>query len=403
MEAASRTPGRSAGEVRDRRVLPQGVVPRRVQTWIMAGLSLVIITVILLSGRQEPPRPDTSFVGSEPAAPAPERIRNFRDELADRSAPPPDPLPAPTMLASEHAGTPTATEDPLAEDRRRRDYESLFAGNVAFSTRQGATTGAVRSAGTPSAAPTALPTPQELAAFQRALFPSVGGQSPAAVAQADPASPLPPSLVPPAAAAQQDGSGLRIVEGRVIEAVLLNRLDGTFSGPVTGLVTTPVYSEDRQSVLIPAGARLLGTAEAVDTWGDARLAVSFHRLLLPNGDSATLDQFTGLNQIGETGLRDLVDRHYLQVFGASVAIGALSGLAQWNTRGFGGDFGDASRQGAGASLATSSGRVLDRYLNVLPTVTIREGHRIKVYLTNDLRLPAYASVDPTSVSDGGVL
>ena len=44
-----------------------------------------------------------------------------------------------------------------------------------------------------------------------------------------------------------------------------------------------------------------------------------------------------------------------------------------------------------SSLAASAGRVLDRYLNVLPTITIREGYRIKVYLTNDLDLPAYAA------------
>ena len=177
----------------------------------------------------------------------------------------------------------------------------------------------------------------------------------------------------------------------MLETVLLNRLDGTFSGPVAAMVTTPVYSEDRQTVLIPAGARVLGEVSPVQTWGDARLAVSFHRLLLPNGDTVSLDRFRGLNQIGETGLQDEVNRHYLRVFGASVAVGALSGLAQWGTRGgFNGDIEDASRQSAGASLATSTGRILDRYLNVLPTITIREGHRIKVYLTNDVFLPAYS-------------
>ena len=75
---------------------------------------------------------------------------------------------------------------------------------------------------------------------------------------------------------------------------------------------------------------------------------------------------------------------------ASLAIGGISGLAQFNTRsGFDYSFSDAYRQAAGASLATSTSRVLDRYLNVLPTITIREGFRIKVYLTNDLELPAY--------------
>jgi type IV secretion system protein VirB10 len=181
--------------------------------------------------------------------------------------------------------------------------------------------------------------------------------------------------------------------------VLINRLDGTFAGPVTCLVTTPVYSQDRQRVVIPAGARVLGKAAPVQSWGDTRLAVSFHRLVMPDGYSVTLDQFKGLDQIGDTGLKDQVNRHYLQVFGASIAIGALSGLAQFGTTaGYApSDFENEYRQAAGASLAASAGRVLDRYLNVLPTITIREGYRIKIYLTADLDLPRSAPG-----TDGGV-
>ena len=80
-----------------------------------------------------------------------------------------------------------------------------------------------------------------------------------------------------------------------------------------------------------------------------------------------------------------MDRHYWQVFGASVAIGAIAGLAQVGTRvGFTQSAFDAARQSAGAGLASSTAQVLDRYLNVLPTVTIREGHRVVVMLTRDL-------------------
>jgi type IV secretion system protein VirB10 len=183
---------------------------------------------------------------------------------------------------------------------------------------------------------------------------------------------------------------VRLLEGTVIETVLLNRLDGTFAGPVESLVTTPVYSPDRQHVVIPAGARVVGASAPVQNWGDSRLAVTFHRLLMPDGHTYSLDAFKGLDQIGSTGLRDQVNRHYLHVFGASLAIGAIAGLAQYNTRtGIDATFADAYRQAAGASLATSSSRVLDRYLNVLPTVTVREGFRIKVYLTNDFELPVY--------------
>jgi type IV secretion system protein VirB10 len=186
----------------------------------------------------------------------------------------------------------------------------------------------------------------------------------------------------------------RLLEGTVVETVLLNRLDGTFAGPVTCLVTTAVYSHDRQSIVIPAGARVLGSSSPVQSWGDSRLAVSFHRLVMPDGQTHSLDRFKGLNQIGDTGLKDSVNRHYWQVFGASLAIGALSGLAQYTPR-VGLDstsFGDSYRQAAVSSLAASTGRVLDRYLNILPTITIREGYRIKVYLTNDLLLPIYGRV-----------
>jgi type IV secretion system protein VirB10 len=178
----------------------------------------------------------------------------------------------------------------------------------------------------------------------------------------------------------------------VIEAVLTNRLDGSFAGPLNALVTSPVYSQDRATVLIPSGARVLGTVSPVQAFGESRLAVKFHRLLMPDGTSYSLDRFPGLNERGDAGLKDQVDRHYLQIFGASIAIGALSGLAQYGTRGAGTDdyaFSDANRQGAGASLATSASRILDRFLNVLPTITIREGHRIKIYLTADLDLPPW--------------
>ena len=74
----------------------------------------------------------------------------------------------------------------------------------------------------------------------------------------------------------------------------------------------------------------------------------------------------------------------------SLAIGAIAGLGQVNTRaGFDASAADLYQQGVAANLSQSSLRILDRYLNVLPTMTVREGHRVKVYLSDDLLLPAY--------------
>jgi len=182
----------------------------------------------------------------------------------------------------------------------------------------------------------------------------------------------------------------RIFEGSVIETVLTNRLDGSFSGPVNCMVTTNIYSHDGQRLLIPQGTHVLGEVRKVEGFGQQRLAVTFHRLIMPDGYSVNLDRLPGLNQIGETGLVDRVNHHYLQVFGVSVAIGAVAGLSQANTQyGIDTSATDAYRQGMATSLSQSSLRILDRYLNVLPTFTIREGHRVKIYLTEDLALPAY--------------
>jgi type IV secretion system protein VirB10 len=128
----------------------------------------------------------------------------------------------------------------------------------------------------------------------------------------------------------------------------------------------------------------------VNAFGQLRLAVIFHRVILPNGAHLDLNGFRGLNQVGELGLKDQVDRHYAQIFGVSLAIGAIAGLAQaQSTVGQDATGLDVYRQGAAANVSQSSARILDRFLNQLPTITIREGHRIKVYLANDLELPAY--------------
>lgn len=186
-----------------------------------------------------------------------------------------------------------------------------------------------------------------------------------------------------------------LLEGTLIDTVLSNRLDGSGVAPVNCLVTNPIYSHSGQHVLIPAGARVLGETRPVQALGETRLAVSFHRLLMPDGSTLRLDQFMGLNQIGDAGLRDKVNQHYWSTFGSAGAVGLIIGLAQWlGTAGFAGRTGDRTviiAGGAADGASQASLQVMSRFLNRLPTVTIREGHRVKVYLTSDLQLPAYGA------------
>jgi len=143
--------------------------------------------------------------------------------------------------------------------------------------------------------------------------------------------------------------------------------------------------------LIPEGTFALGETSKVQGFGQRRLAVVFHRLIMPDGYTVDLDQFHGLNQIGETGLKDQVNHHYFQIFGSSIALGIIAGAAQSSnsSAGLSQTGSEAYRSGIAGSVSQSSTQVLDRFLNIPPTVTIREGHRVKVYFTQDLLLPAY--------------
>ena len=218
--------------------------------------------------------------------------------------------------------------------------------------------------------------------LQGAAAPTQAGESAALRGSPGPRQDAPPTLREP-----RDPEGWeRIYEGEFLECVLVTQLRGDFPGPANAMVAVDMWSRDRQRIVIPRGSRVLGTASAVSQWGQARLGVVFHRLIFPDGQYVSLDQFTGLNQVGETGLKDQVNNHYKSVFGAAAAVGLLSGLTVQNTSVYG-PAGERIRAGAGANLAQQGMAITERFLNRLPTVTIRAGHRVRVYFTSDVLVP----------------
>ena len=415
-------PSTPVAPVSDHRPVPRGVLPRRFQTWLMAGLAVGILLIILITGQPEPTRTPAQSQPA-PVAPNPARLRDYEDRLRAMGArqaleaQAAEPVVPAAPRLEEPAGP--APQDPIETDRKRREYESLFASNVVLSRRPeaeqpdtGRPTG-VAPGGVPGDNMTA-----SLDEIAQAVVRATGGGSAGSGRPAVATTDAPAEQVSPApASAQREqrtpertspisafGPVHPLLEGTVIDTVLTNRLDGSGTSPVNCLVTNPVFSHSGQHVLIPAGARVLGETRAVQALGETRLAVAFHRLLMPDGSTLRLDQFMGLNQIGDAGLRDKVNHHYWSTFGSAGAVGLISGLAQWiGSAGLSGGTGDRTVIIAGGADAASQAslQVMSRFLNRLPTVTIREGHRVKVYLTSDLQLPAYHAGEDASISSGG--
>ena len=185
-----------------------------------------------------------------------------------------------------------------------------------------------------------------------------------------------------------------VYEGLTMDTILMNRLDGDAPGPVKVMVSSPVYSHDHQHVLIPDGTVVLGEARKIGSNSvgqQRRMAVVFHRMIMPDGYAVDLDQFRGLDQVGEEGLNDKVNNHYFEIFGTSIVLGVISGAGEIAAGG--GTITSSGSQafttGAASNVSQSATTVLDRFIQIPPTITIREGHRIKVYFTQDMLLPAY--------------
>jgi len=401
------TPGVSA--VVDHRSAPPGVLPRRGQTWLMVGVAGGIVAIILFTGQEAPPPRAATAPTAAALVPNPEQLRSYQQRLeaADTR---PQALPAlpelrPVMPEVAMAGQGALRpQDAIAEERQRREYESLFASNVVQSPtlpsepsrqpalRRGPVGGATDITATP-------PSLDDVA--EAVLRASAARYAEPSAAPAPVAASAAPAAAPPETTAA-DGPLHRVLEGTLIDTVLTNRLDGTVAAPVNCLVSIPLYTADGQQVLIPAGSRILGTTKPVQSFGETRLAVAFTRLVLPTGRTYTLDRFLGLNAIGDAGLRGQVNQHYKSTFGVSAAVGLISGFGQFLGGGFGnrtsgpviitGNVGDATAQAAGQTMG--------RFLNRLPSITIREGHRVKVYLTSDLQLPVYRA--SPSMPDNGL-
>jgi type IV secretory pathway VirB10-like protein len=408
--------------IQDKAAKPAGLLPKNVQSWLIVGLAVLMVLIMWLTGGKRSTtlsKGTTSF--GQSAAPVEvneakitdlqTRIQQLQREQTvaqsalaqSRSVANPAANSA-TSGSNASAGSGERAEDVIQAERKKREYLSLFASNVAVTYRKNPVGAEPTSAGPESrpslTAPPSFENPQIMELLKQMQPPL---SSPMPQISSVPPTPRSTSLgtadpnhdakqVAHSDAPAASGKTFVLFEGTVLESVLVNRLDGAMAGPVECLVTNDVYSHDRQRVLILAGSKVLGETRRVEAFGQARLAVAFHRLIMPDGYFVSLDQFKGLNQIGDAGLRDQVNNHYVRIFGTSLALGIIgaagevgtgSVLTQSST--------DRLREGFGQSLAQSSQQILDRFLNLLHTITIREGHRVKIYLSGDLALPDYSN------------
>ena len=166
-------------------------------------------------------------------------------------------------------------------------------------------------------------------------------------------------------------------------------LNSDLPGQVIGQVTENVFDTvTGNHLLIPQGSRLMGRYDSVIAFGQSRALVVWTRLILPNGDSIQLDNLPGTDAQGFAGLKDRVDNHTWQFLKGAVLSSLLSIGSELAS-----DDGDRltrALQNAGQDTANIAGqRIIERNLNVQPTIKVRPGWRFNVIVSRDLILKPY--------------
>jgi type IV secretion system protein VirB10 len=419
-------------ELRREERVPAGVVPKNLKPMLYLGAALLVIVAAVFSGTAKKPPAQSNGSGHE--APQPVLQDNTANNVADlksqvaaaeeqtaqdtaqQAAPTTSagitaaqqaaaaaygPTGKPAVCLPDQPCTPSQqqlspaeqAEQQLAAKDRELAYASRFASNLVYSQAQQSANPEQHTSASanidplvPVAGANANPNMAALGSANTSLIAPQTASAGQAQAQ--------PQRRPEVNIDSATGQPYVVYEGTVLDTVLMNRLDGDAAGPVKVMVSNPVYSHDRQHVLIPEGTIVLGEARKIGASGfgqQRRMAVVFHRMIMPDGYSVDLDQFQGLNQSGAEGLKDKVNNHYLEIFGMSIALGVIAGAGEIEQGG--GTISTSGSQafatGASASVSQSATSVLDQFLEIPPTITIREGHRVKVYFTQDMLLPAY--------------
>lgn len=190
-----------------------------------------------------------------------------------------------------------------------------------------------------------------------------------------------------------------IKQGSVLPAILITAINTDLPGTILGQIRENVYDTvTGETLLIPKGSKLFGRYESQIQAGQNRVLIVWDKLILPNGNYLNLISMQGADNLGNSGLKDKVDRHIFALLGRSILSSVLNignNLSKSVSFGIGGkQFGlngqpsDKNNQGA-SPFEQATGQILQQGVNRKPTITIRKGFKFNIIVNEDLELIPY--------------
>ncbi len=182
-----------------------------------------------------------------------------------------------------------------------------------------------------------------------------------------------------------------IRQGAVVPAVLLTGINSDIPGQVIAQTTAPVYDSPLGNFeLIPRGSRLLGQYVSQPAYGTERVMLAFNRIIMPDGKSLTLGAMPGASLDGYAGFDAEVDNHMMRLISGALLLGGITAAVSLSQDDVYDDDGhitvsSAMTQAVGASLGRVLAQVVERNINISPTLQVKPGYEFNLTLIKDLR------------------
>jgi len=190
-------------------------------------------------------------------------------------------------------------------------------------------------------------------------------------------------------------SPYHVLAGSILPAALITGLNSDLPGEVIAQIRENIYDTTTgKTLLIPQGTKIIGTYDNQINWGQERVMQIWSRLIFPDGSSLVLDGNAGADLAGNSGLADKVNNHYGKLAGAvllSAFLSVGSETSGGNIEGYNPTVKQNALNDLGSDFNRSGQKIVERQLNVAPTIEVKPGFRFVVMVNRDLILRPYKS------------
>lgn len=190
--------------------------------------------------------------------------------------------------------------------------------------------------------------------------------------------------------------------GMRIPAALGCSVNTDLPGQICAVVTQTVHDKvTGRYPLIPQGTEVFGTYDSRVALGQRRTLVVWSRLQFANGERLELEGMPGADASGAAGFDAEVDNHYGKVVGTMALASLFAGALQMSQSSNGSQGGSQQYPSVGQSMASAAGQqiaqtgsaVVQRQLQIQPTLSNEPGYRFIINVTKDIVFAApYAHV-----------